>query len=119
MSIANSLGSHVVMGGLIAVLAGLTFLAWEYMRLERSGRWLPYALTMQRIAITLTVISVILMGSRFISVVASNGGILGGDPLPALQVKPGSGQQPSDLLGHESLGKRGIILDSVVQNPDP
>jgi hypothetical protein len=75
MGIANLLGSHTVIGGLIAVLAGIAFLAWDYIRLEQSGRWLAYALTVRRIAITLTVISVILMGSRFISVVASYGGV--------------------------------------------
>jgi hypothetical protein len=74
MSIANLLGNHTVIGGLIAVLAGIAFLAWDYIRLEQSGRWLAYALTVRRIAITLTVISVILMGSRFVSVVSSNGG---------------------------------------------
>jgi hypothetical protein len=75
MGIVNLLGSHTVIGGLIAVLAGIAFLAWDYIRLEQSGRWLAYALTVRRIAITLTVISVILMGSRFVSVVASFGGV--------------------------------------------
>jgi hypothetical protein len=75
MAIANLLGNHTVIGGLIAVLAGISFLIWDYIRLEQSGRWLAYAVTVRRIAIILTVISVILTGSRFVSVVSSNGGV--------------------------------------------
>jgi hypothetical protein len=75
MGFANFLGNRAVIGGLITVLASIAFLAWDYIRLEQSGRWLAYALPVRRIAITLTVISVIVMGSRFISVVSSHGGV--------------------------------------------
>ena len=75
MDIVNLLGRYPVIGGLITVLAAVAFLAWDYIRLEQSGRWLAYALRVRRIAITLTVMSVILMGSRFFSVVSSHGGL--------------------------------------------
>lgn len=73
--IANALGSHQIIGGLITVLACITFLSLEYIRLKQSARLLAYALTVRRIAITLTVISVILMGSRFVAVVSKYGGV--------------------------------------------
>lgn len=75
MGIARVLGSHPFFGGLIAVLSVAALVFWDYMRLEQSGRWLAYALTMRRIAITLAVISVILIGSRFVSVLASAGNL--------------------------------------------
>jgi hypothetical protein len=75
MSIADLLGGHILIGGVVTVLASIAFLTWEYMRLESSGRWLAYALLVRWIAILLTVISVVLMGSRFVSVVASYGGV--------------------------------------------
>jgi hypothetical protein len=75
MGIVNILGSHTIIGGLIAVLAGVAFLAWDYIRLERGGRWLAYALPVRRIAISLAVLSVVLMASRFVSVVYSYGGV--------------------------------------------
>jgi hypothetical protein len=75
MSIVNLLAGHILIGGVVAVLAGVAFLTWEYIRLESSGRWLGYALSVRWIAISLTVISVVLMGSRFISVVSNNGGV--------------------------------------------
>lgn len=75
MAIVNLLGNNPIIGGLVAVTAGIAFLTWDYIRLEQSGRWLAYAVTVRWIAITLTLISVILMGSRFVSVVSSNGGV--------------------------------------------
>jgi hypothetical protein len=75
MGIADLLGGHIFIGGVVTVLAGIAFLTWEYIRLESSGRWLAYALPVRRIAILLTVISVVLIGSRFVSVVASYGGV--------------------------------------------
>jgi hypothetical protein len=75
MSIVNLLAGHILIGGVVTVLAGVAFLTSEYIRLESSGRWLGYALSVRWIAISLTVISVVLMGSRFISVVANNGGV--------------------------------------------
>jgi hypothetical protein len=75
MSIVNLLAGHILIGGVVTVLAGVAFLTWEYIRLEASGRWLGYALSVRWIAISLTIISVVLMGSRFISVVANNGGV--------------------------------------------
>lgn len=70
--IVNLLGSFPFVGGLVAVVAGIAFLVWDYIRLERSGRWLAYVPTARRFAIMLTVISVILMGSRFVAVVWKN-----------------------------------------------
>jgi hypothetical protein len=75
MGIADLLGSHPFFGGVIAVLAGITFVAWDYVRLEPSGRWLSYALTMRRIAIVLAVISTVLIASRFVSVLAGAGNL--------------------------------------------
>lgn len=75
MGIVNLLGSHAFFGGVIAVLAGITFVAWDYVRLEPSGRWLSYALTMRRIAVVLAVISAILIVSRFVSVLAGAGSL--------------------------------------------
>jgi len=72
VGIINLLGSNPALGGLITALAAIAFLAWEYMRLEPSGRWLGYARTFQVFAVTLAVISVILMGSRFVAVVQAN-----------------------------------------------
>ncbi len=75
MGIADLLGSHTFFGGVLAVLAGITFVAWDYVRLEPSGRWLSYALTIRRIAIALAVISTVLIASRFVSVLASAGSL--------------------------------------------
>ena len=72
MGIVNLLGSNPILGGLITALATIAFLAWEYIRLEPSGRWLGYAQTFRFFAVTLAVISVILMGSRFVAVVQAN-----------------------------------------------
>ena len=72
VGIVNLLGSDPVFGGLITALAGIAFLAWEYMRLEPSGRWLGYARTFQLLAVILAVMSAILMGSRFVAVVQAN-----------------------------------------------
>ena len=75
MGIADLLGSRPFFGGVIAVLAGITFVAWDYVRLEPSGRWLSYALTIRRIAIVLAVISTILIASRFVFVIADAGNL--------------------------------------------
>jgi hypothetical protein len=75
MGIADLLGSHAFFGGVVAVLAGITFVAWDYVRLEPSGRWLSYALTIRRVAIVLAVISTILIASRFVSVLAGAGNL--------------------------------------------
>jgi hypothetical protein len=72
MGIVNLLGSNPVLGGLMTALAIIAFLVWEYIRLEPSGRWLGYAQTFLLFAVTLAVISVILMGSRFVAVVQAN-----------------------------------------------
>jgi hypothetical protein len=67
--ITNLLGGNPIIGGLITVLAGIAFLTVEYIRLKRGARSHTRAL-----AITLTVMSVMLMGSRFVSVVSKHGG---------------------------------------------
>lgn len=72
VGIVNLLGSNPVLGGLITALAAVVFLAWEYIRLEPSGRWLEHARTFQFLAVTLAVMSAILMGSRFVAVVQAN-----------------------------------------------
>ncbi|TVZ07109.1 hypothetical protein EAS64_07285 [Trebonia kvetii] len=71
MSIVNLLGGHTLFGGLITILAGIAWLTWDYSRMDRSGRFIAYVLTTRRIAITLTVISIIFMGARFVSVASS------------------------------------------------
>ena len=73
MNIVDQLGRHTLFGGLITVLAALAWVTWDYSRLERSGRFFFYRLTTRRIAITLTLISIILIGTRFVSVVSLNG----------------------------------------------
>ena len=75
MGLVNFLGNEVVAGGLITALAGIAFLAWEYLRLEPGGRWAVHALAARRIAVTLTLAAVILMASRFVYVVSVNGGV--------------------------------------------
>jgi hypothetical protein len=72
MGIVNLLGSNPIFGGLITALAAIAFLTWEYIRMEPSGRWLGYARTFRLFAATLAVMSVILMGSRFVAVVHAN-----------------------------------------------
>ena len=74
MSIENLLGGYPVIGVLSAVLAGIALLTWEYIRLEPGDRWDAYAPTARRIAVTLAIISAVLIGSRFVSVL-SHGGI--------------------------------------------
>jgi hypothetical protein len=74
MGIVNLLGAHALFGGLITVLAGIACLAWDYSRLEHSGRFFVGVVTARRIGITLATISIILMLSRFVSVVRLNGG---------------------------------------------
>jgi hypothetical protein len=75
MGIAHLLGSQPIVGGLITVLAGIALLMWDYIRLEPSSRWLVHASTVRRIAIALAIVSVILIGSRFVDVL-SHGKIL-------------------------------------------
>jgi len=72
VGIVNLLGSNPVFGGLITTLAVIAVLAWEYIRLAPSGRWLGHARTFRLLAVTLAVISAILMGSRFVAVVHAN-----------------------------------------------
>lgn len=75
MSIVNLLGSHALFGGLVTILAGIACLIWDYCRLRRGGRLFPHVLTARWIGITLAIISIVLMGARFISVVSLNGGL--------------------------------------------
>lgn len=75
MGLVNLLGGYPVVGGLIAFLACVALIAWDYIRFEWSGRWIANAFTVRRIGITLAVISMILMLSRFISVVSSHSGL--------------------------------------------
>jgi hypothetical protein len=70
--IVNLLGSYPFFGGLVTVVAGIAFVVWDYMRLERTGRWLAHVSTARWIAVTLGVLSVILMGSRFVAMVWKN-----------------------------------------------
>jgi hypothetical protein len=69
------LGSQPIPGILITVLAVMASLTWEYIRLEPSGRWLSYRLAARRVAVTLAVIAVILIGSRFATVWTLNNGL--------------------------------------------
>jgi hypothetical protein len=66
--VINLLGSHSIIGVLVTVLAVVASLTWEYIRLEPSGRWLAHRLTVRRVAVTLAVISIFLIGSRFAAV---------------------------------------------------
>jgi hypothetical protein len=72
VGIINLMGGNPVLGGLITAWAVIAFLAWEYIRLEPSGRWIGHARAFRFVAVTLAVISVILMGSRFVAVVRAN-----------------------------------------------
>lgn len=63
--IIEFLGSYPFIGGLLTVLAVISFLAREYIHLDPTGRWFHHALKVQRIAITLAVVSAILIVSRF------------------------------------------------------
>jgi hypothetical protein len=72
--VINFLGSHAAIGVLITVLALIASVAWEYIRLEPTGRWQAYRLIARRAAVTLAVMSIILIGSRFAAVwTAANG----------------------------------------------
>ena len=74
--VIDILGGHPIIAILITVLASIACLTWEYIRLEPSGRWLAYSLTARRLALTLAVISIILIGSRFAAVWTSVSGVL-------------------------------------------
>jgi hypothetical protein len=73
-SIFNAIGSHVLVlpGVLIAVLAGAALMLWEYLRLSgSSGRFRYLVAVLPRVrlfAISLTVLSVVLILFRFIGV---------------------------------------------------
>lgn len=66
--IIDLLGSHPSIGVLMTALAVIASLTWEYIRLEPSGRWLAHRLTVRRVAVTLAVISIVLLASRFAAV---------------------------------------------------
>jgi hypothetical protein len=67
------LGGHPIVGGLVAVLAAMFCLGWDYFQLGQGRKWFGRVLVMRRIGVVLAVISVILMVSRFTSVWAGNG----------------------------------------------
>lgn len=72
--IIEFLGSYPDISILLTVFAVIMFLAFEYIRLDPSGRWLDHSLTIRRIAITLAVISAILIVSRFANIWTINNG---------------------------------------------
>ncbi len=62
------LGANPIIGGLVCTAAGVSFAAWEYVRLTRGTRGLPSSPWALRIAVALAALSVILMASRFFAV---------------------------------------------------
>jgi hypothetical protein len=64
----GSLGANPVIGGLVCTAAGVSFAAWEYVRLTRGARGLPISPWVLRIAVALAALSVLLVASRFYAV---------------------------------------------------
>jgi hypothetical protein len=73
MSVVDLLGGNGFIGVVIGVLACITLFTWDYIRLEPSGRWLAHTSTVRGIGIGLAIVSVILIGSRFVDVLSHHG----------------------------------------------
>jgi hypothetical protein len=67
-NLISLLGASPIVGGLVFTAAGVAFIAWEYLRLTRGTRGRSISPRVLRIAVALTVLSVILMASRFYAV---------------------------------------------------
>jgi hypothetical protein len=65
-SILQALGGYPVAGMLAVLLACPALLAWEYLRLADSSGFSRYLPSVRLAAICLTVLSAILIASRFI-----------------------------------------------------
>lgn len=72
--IVEFLGRYPLPGGLLAALAVVAFFAYEYIRLDPNGRWAGRRTTTRRIAMTLALISVVLIASRFANIWTINNG---------------------------------------------
>ena len=68
-NIIDWLGGHPLPGVVIVLVAGAAFLLYEILGLRRSAAGYRYMPIVLGIAMATTVISLVLMGSRFIAVV--------------------------------------------------
>lgn len=66
--ILGVLGGHPLGGVLTALAAVVTILVWEYLRLYPSARWSAYLPLVRSVAVTATILSALLMISRFVAV---------------------------------------------------
>lgn len=67
-NIIDWLGGHPLPGVVIVLVAGAAFLLYEILNLRRSAARSKYMPIVLGIAMAVTVISLVLMGSRFITV---------------------------------------------------
>lgn len=65
-SIMHALGGYPVIGVLAVLLACAALLIWEYLRLAASSSFSRYLPSVRLAAISLTVLSVVLIASSFI-----------------------------------------------------
>lgn len=62
------LGRYPIAGVLTVLAAGIAFIAWEYIRMERDTRRIAHLPFVRRAALITTVLSVVLIISRFVAV---------------------------------------------------
>lgn len=67
-NILHFLGGHPLEGVLAVLVAGVASTIWEYLRLKGAARWLTYLSLVRGVAVIATILSVVLMVSRFILV---------------------------------------------------
>jgi hypothetical protein len=65
-SFLHALGGYPLPGVIVVVLAGAGLLFWEYQRLSGSAHPASYMPRLRVIAVSLTVLSVVLITSRFV-----------------------------------------------------
>jgi hypothetical protein len=69
VNIIDWLGGHPLPGVLVVLVAAAAFLLYEYLNVRSSARRSKYMPIILGVAMATTVISLVLMGSRFITVV--------------------------------------------------
>lgn len=65
-SVMHVLGGYPLAGVLAVVLAGAALLFWEYLRLTGPSRVSEYLPLLRVVAVSLTILSVVLITSRFL-----------------------------------------------------
>lgn len=68
-NIITWLGGHPLPGVVVVLAGGAAFLLWEYLNVRRSATRSKFMPIILGVAMATTVISLVLMGSRFITVV--------------------------------------------------